>query len=735
MEKGKIETSQRHTVRSIRAAMQGNAIRALVELITNSDDSYIRLEDDDKPCKGKIEIEYNKEGYCGNFAVRDFAEGMSIDDVNKNFKTYGSATSGMKAGKRVRGYFGQGAKDALAGMIDGKICTFKNDKFVECKLFIEEGESWYEISDQIEATQELRTTHKISENGTIAYFKADPHQLICSVPQFNTVQEELANNYLLRKIMMNPKRRIVLLDLDSRKERPLFYKKPPGKEILADEFIISYGDYGDFPINISIWRAIKDLSQTGDDRDGSLLIVDEEDAVLDISLFRYETEPLAWKFFGEVKINRFRDLLEKEEPVLRQERDGIENKHPFCQKLINEIEKRIEEKIKEERSRKQKEIASKIDREEVSRYKKAFRILNKIAETEAQDVTNLGGDPTDTEEEPPKGFCIYPQSAQITVAKRYALQLRFSTKVIPYGSNIKIACNSSKFHLSTTDIKVTTEDGSGIITKYITVEGREPNIIGTITATTGIHLTESNVHVIPEKEFLFSEGMVFQPESLTLRPNQPRRVHLLVYVKMIEGGCRIKISSDNESIQISKNKVVVNENEAERHIFKQELEIWGTGADQDAVITAEYESFMALLEVKVRSKKDAEEKGRKGMFNEPDYDFEPEPLMRTSFSGETGKVIIYVNFPSIKHYIGDECQYRKTIPGQVLIADLVAERCFYEIARKSVESSGALLNPQSRIDKIQNKAYDLSMRFGKRIHEALVDQSLIIEHKKNFGEQ
>jgi hypothetical protein len=45
--------------------------------------------------------------------------------------------SGMKRGKKVRGYFGQGAKDALAGMDGGKICTFKNGQFVECKLFIE----------------------------------------------------------------------------------------------------------------------------------------------------------------------------------------------------------------------------------------------------------------------------------------------------------------------------------------------------------------------------------------------------------------------------------------------------------------------------------------------------------------------------------------------------------------------------------------------------------------------
>lgn len=86
--------------------MQGNAIRALVESITNADNSYIRLEDE------KILI-------------------------RNSFKRYGAATSGMKKGERVSGYSGQGAKDALAGMVGGKICSFKDDVFVECRILIE----------------------------------------------------------------------------------------------------------------------------------------------------------------------------------------------------------------------------------------------------------------------------------------------------------------------------------------------------------------------------------------------------------------------------------------------------------------------------------------------------------------------------------------------------------------------------------------------------------------------
>lgn len=732
MERGIIVADERHTVRRIKTAMQGNVIRALVELITNADDSCIRLEDEKNPHKGVIKIHYKKEGYRGFFAVCDHAEGMSIEDVRNSFKKYGKATSGMKKGKKVRGYFGQGAKDALAAMINGKICTFKDDRFIECRLFIENGKPMYEIEAPVPASPKLRREHKIDGNGTVAYFEADPEET-GTVPQLNTVHEELANNYLLRKIMTNPHRKVFLLDADAGKARRLRYQMPEGKEILIDDFTISYGDYGDFPIHISIWRSDKELTQTGDDRAGGLLLVDDEDIVLGISLFKYDNEPLAARFFGEVKIGRFRKLLEREETVLSEERDGLISRHPFCQKLIPEIGKCIEAKVSEERLRKQKEAQSKIDREETARYKKAFSILNEIAEIEAQEVKNLGQEPTDQIEDPPNGFCLYPSSAQITVGKRYAFELRLDTRVVRHGSVVKVTCDTSKIRIVAPEIRISYEDGTGILRKYITVEGTEPNINGNLCATASNNVSEAKVFVVPEKGLLLSEGMAFQPESVTLRPNQPRKISLLVYIKMIEGGSTIRISSDNELVHVSRDEITVNEFDATRHVAKYVLEVWGEGAGQNALISAEYGTYMALLEVRVRSKKEEEDKGRKGMFSEPDFSYDPEPLQRTLYSAVTGKVIIYLNFPSVRHYLGDDLQYRKTLPAQVLVADLVAERCFGEIAKKKVESSAATLRPAAVPDRIQRDAYELSRKYGKKVHEALVDQKLI-EYAKSAAQ-
>ena len=61
MKRGIIQADDRHTARRIKTAIQGSAIRALVELIINSDDSYIRLAEKGIKGKGIIEIIYEKK--------------------------------------------------------------------------------------------------------------------------------------------------------------------------------------------------------------------------------------------------------------------------------------------------------------------------------------------------------------------------------------------------------------------------------------------------------------------------------------------------------------------------------------------------------------------------------------------------------------------------------------------------------------------------------------------------
>jgi hypothetical protein len=726
MKTGVIEADSRHVLRRMHKAMQGNAIRALVELITNSDDSYIRLARESRPDSAPeriIEVLYCKEGYAGVFAVRDFAEGMSEADVDRSFTKYGAATSGLEEGNSVRGYFGEGAKDSLATMLDGRICTFKDGQFVECRLYVDEKthEPKYAIDDPIPAVARLRSIHGVDGNGTVAHFKADPaagH----TVPRFTTVQEELSNNYQLRKIMMNPDKRVMLIGEDGT-ERRLHVRRPkPSIEVSADDFEVTY-DGLSFTVHVSIWRADHELRQSGEDRDGGLLLVDDGDAVLGITLFRFETEPLAAQLFGEVRIGGFRQLLEREEAVLSERRDGLEASHPFCKAIIPKIEALLEKQVAQERKRRQQD-STKVDKKEQERYRKAFSLLNEIAETETQSVTNLGDAPAGEVEPPPNGIALYPFTAQIQAGKRYGFELRIDTEVVKPGSLVSITTSCPGVFLVTKEVRVEQADKQ-VVRKYVTLEAQAPHTSGKLEARTGDRIVEAHIEVVPEETLLLEEGMVFEPQTLTVRPNQTRRAVLHAYVKLVPDGSTITLTSDNPAVHVSPSELVVVEAEAKRNVVSFELEIWGEGTGEDAIVQAEHEWSLALLQVSVRSKEPTEPKGRKGMFSEPDYSSSPAPLQRISYSHETGQITIYLNFPTVRQYLGENREYATTLPAQVLVADMVAERCFREIARAKAERSGAAITPEGLRELIERDANELARKYGSKIHQALVDQDLL----------
>ena len=84
---------------------------AIVELVTNSDDRYQILG-----VKGLVEIELGRQGKGkpSILRVRDFADGMTTDQMNRKLGRIGGRVSGIEAGKAVRGTNSRGAKDIAA---------------------------------------------------------------------------------------------------------------------------------------------------------------------------------------------------------------------------------------------------------------------------------------------------------------------------------------------------------------------------------------------------------------------------------------------------------------------------------------------------------------------------------------------------------------------------------------------------------------------------------------------
>jgi len=451
-----------------------------------------------------------------------------------------------------------------------------------------------------------------------------------------------------------------------------------------------------------------------------------------LSLFKYDREPLAARLFGEVTFGRFQELQTKEEAVLDEKREGLNRSHPVCKAVISAIETRIEQLIQEE-LRRQKEQRSQIDDEERTRYRDAFKILNEIAEAEAEEVQNLGQEPNAQVQPPPNGFCLYPDSAHLTVGKRYSFEVRIDTHKFGTGSLVQLSSSTAKLGIvGKTEFKIGKAQSGQIMRRFVTVQGSEAGVRATLRATIGKNVAEATIYVDPEPEenqSLYKDGLVFRPRTLTVRANRTRHAILRVYVKVVEAGSMIRVTSDHESVHVEPEEIVVKETDASRHVVEYKVDVWGDELDVTATVSAETEAWCALLEVKTRMEEEQERPKGHGMFSaEPYYDQdELEPLQRTSYSPQNGKITIYANFPSSRHYLGENLRHKKTLAYQVLEADLIAERCFYETAR--AKKRDVALSPEALPERIQRDAQELSRKHGMRVHKALVDQRLVQKDK------
>jgi len=111
---------------------------AIVELVTNSDDSYKKMEGDSTGGEGEIRIRVRrlKGGRCERLEVIDSAEGMDKEKLEKSL-IFAGETSGFEEGKSVRGLFGRGLKEAIIALGKGEIFSIKDDKLSIAEVWID----------------------------------------------------------------------------------------------------------------------------------------------------------------------------------------------------------------------------------------------------------------------------------------------------------------------------------------------------------------------------------------------------------------------------------------------------------------------------------------------------------------------------------------------------------------------------------------------------------------------
>lgn len=318
--------------------------KALVELITNCDDSYIRLEKAGAQVAGLIRIKYERHQAGALLVVADQAEGMSFERACA-ILAYGGAHSPLARGEGGgRGYFGRGLKQAVYGLGHGWIETIHAGRFSRIDLFrSENGGYLYEDRGgdrQAKAADYSRLN--IVDGGTqvtIVVENAHVH-----IPHYQSVIQAVANNIYLRDMLT--RRNVELLNVQQGKETghrtPVRYDGSPAILLLGPDqvgrFIYQQGEY---PFTLTLKRAQGvELTLKGDERTNGLVILSGM-AVLDCQLFDYENQKGTEYLFGTVRCPALIEKLGQGMAIISDEREGLNPKNPFVAAFSQAVSKMI----------------------------------------------------------------------------------------------------------------------------------------------------------------------------------------------------------------------------------------------------------------------------------------------------------------------------------------------------------------------------------------------------------
>lgn len=431
-------------------------IDAVVELVTNSDDSYIRLESEEKKHTGQIEIYVSREkgGRVKEFYIKDFAEGMSKEDLEKAI-AYGEEISGFIEGKSVRGLLGRGLKEAILGLGgEGEIFTRKNGILNIAKIWWDDKQrkALYEIFENSSYNFRLPEIEKFirqKENGTFIRIIKVKNEKI-RIPEYEGLKTQISNHYALRDINSSPKRdiRLIFVDLKkkgSRVESKIEFQEPKG-ELVFNE-LVRIPRYGD-KIQVKIKEVLLPFTAKSlrlEPWNNAGILIKTKGAILDNQLFRYDNDPAAYYFFGEAYCEGIAQRIQegvkqwKETEIIDEKRKGLNWHSSYCQAIQKTIEKILEPLVQKKKKELEGREEKAIPQSRKKMMDKLCDLLNQLAKKEFEEWEGPG----EPSPEKIEKLTIIPPQANIELNKPKLFAIYAPEELIKKaGSKVSISSES-----------------------------------------------------------------------------------------------------------------------------------------------------------------------------------------------------------------------------------------------------------------------------------------------------
>jgi len=480
-----------------------NLIDGIVELVTNSDESYLNLEEQGIETEGIIEIyiKRRKGGFCEKLIVKDYAEGMDKQTLKKAL-VYGSKTARIWGGKSGRGLWGRGLKETIICLGDGEIKTVKNKKLIKTKIC--------KIDEDILVDYDfLNNPEEITDlsNGTEILINIKNDKL--KIPQADKFKEQLTNHYALRDINSSSKRRIILTFQEtytrSTKNSAVLtkaeikFKFSESEKIIEKETILpSSGDR----IIIKAYETKEPLEfQSYNPFSIGGFLIKISKGIIDNQLFKFENDLAGKYFWGEILCKDLENRIQEETNILTPTRMGLNWKHHYCKEIANAVEEIIEPYVEKKRKILLTDGKSYTEnlKEKTKKYFELLKLaLNKIA---LKELTEEEGEEPILKEDI-NTLVIIPSFSNTQINKPRTLTILAPERIVKEEGNI-VLINSNNNYLRPSSFKLSLEKDEkrpSLWKKYFKIFAYKENEKAIITIKLGKITAFTEVRVAPPKK-------------------------------------------------------------------------------------------------------------------------------------------------------------------------------------------------------------------------------------------
>ncbi|MFW6222395.1 MAG: hypothetical protein ACOC3T_02160 [Bacteroidota bacterium] len=686
-----VKRNKRKTKRDINKVFSYNFNKILTEIILNSDDSYKRLENqtqDDSVKEIIVDIDRKNK----TVKVTDYAEGMTVKEMEEIFSDYGGEHNRNIDGT-IRGLFGQGASDVLFFGVQasklGKIESIKEDKLHVCKFTIA-SEQTIKV-DEVSHRQQVKAFKKkynIKDVGTVVSFGLGEK---VSIPHKNKLKSKIEKFYMLRYVLSDPKRKVIIKH-DGVKERlsSAHLLLNEDNKLFEKKLKFKYGDFN-LPCTLRLFKDEKN------DSDEKILIRDLHKIVYDNTFFGLDELSGANRITGELIIKGIHacltSYLNSEDPqeILRDSRDGFDQREDFTKKLFGLIKPHVKEQIQQlNAAYEPKQIKMDTD-------KKLRNMLNKINQYYRDLKLEEIGTFDKGVEPPAEGIKFVRDKIHITQRKTYGLKMLINANMI--DKNEEIVIDSDDVHaleLGTKAVRISEKDMNeyGLVVKTVVLKGKQvtENPIN-LTATCLDHVSNTHVNVVEEIIVYPEEGIEFIPKEVRVKPQKNRTLNLYVDTSRFSLGTRINIERISRSELIPESETVVL---SKNHLINEDLAnipILFKGGNNGEIhhytATADNVRTKAMVRVEESKKTD---KGLEGLFSGLEGQYDSAGNWQSKHDRNTGKILINLSHPIHKTLLPNVTKEtiadKKYTPIEYsYIFELVSIECAKQIAQIKIDKN------------------------------------------------